>query len=65
MQMERVIDAAGKIDYDAIKAQAAGLREQAIEAFWSELGQRVEMLFARLRRSGAKLGASAIPHPGR
>lgn len=54
-------DAEGRIDYPAIKAYAAELREGAIDAFWGEVSRRAASIFHPQRRQvtgQARWGAS-------
>ncbi len=57
-------DAAGRIDYPAIKVYAGELREGAIDAFWGELSQRAAAIFHPKQRQvtgQARWGASSPP----
>lgn len=56
----RYYDAAGHIDYDAIKSYARALREQAIEAFWHSMSSRAQFL---LHGQGGGRTATAL-HTG-
>jgi hypothetical protein len=54
----RYYDAAGHIDYEAIKAYAGELRREASDAFWSGLFPAAASFFAR--RAAAFLAPAAI-----
>ena len=57
----RYYNAAGHIDYDAVKPYAAQLRREAIDAFWSGLFQAAAVLFGKLRQGAiAQTSPSAI-----
>ena len=58
----RYYDAAGHIDYPAIRLYTVELRRSAIEAFWAALVQRVASRAGRMRVAFAQLHPPAGAH---